>query len=421
MKLLIKDVVLIQKGSINHNKKKDILIVDGIITHIADHIDESKSQKIISGKRLHCSIGLCDVGTLTGEPGFEHRETIHSVTLAARKGGFTALCIFPNHSPVTQSKATIKFLTDHNDRNHVALYPLGALSQDLNGKDINEYMDMVASGAVGFSDGLQSVSNTKLLDRAMLYAWNAGVPLVLHPNDVDLSHEGQMYEGITSTSLGMRGIPDIAETQMIQRDIAMLTYNEGHIIEYGISSDKSIKILKKAKAEGIKVNATVPYLNLLKNDESLTDFDTYLKVKPVLRSENDRKALIQGLKDDTIDVIVSNHVPLDTEAKDLEFPYAKFGAAGLETCLSALIDGLSHELDLETIVEKLTVSPRKLFNIEIPTIKEGEKANICVFDLDANWIYSEENAKSISINNPYLGHHFKSKVIATIIGEDVLF
>lgn len=217
----------------------------------------------------------------------------------------------------------------------------------------------------------------------------------------------------------MKGVPDVAETQMVMRDISMLSYNAGTIIEHGISDSKSVTLINVAKNEGAKIASTVAYLNLLHNDEVLHDFDSNFKVKPVLRSEIDRLSLIEGVKNHTIDAIVSNHVPLDTEAKDLEFTYAQFGATGLETCFPALVDGLMEILKIEEIVDKLTTGPRQLFDIEIPLIQEGEDAELCVFDTEQDWTYSTDSVMSHSHNNPYIGHTFHTKILATIIKENL--
>lgn len=421
MNLLIKNAIILQKGNKYHKQKQDILIVNGKIERIGDSIEiENKEIKTITGNELYCTVGLCDIGTHSGEPGFEHRESIHTLTSAALKGGFTALCIFPNTNPITQSKSSVRYLSEHPDRQGVKLFPIAALSQDLHGKNITEYIDLASAGAIAVSDGLISVQSTGLLDRAMMYSWNAGLPMILHPDDRDISHEGLMHEGKMSTSLGMRGVPDIAESQMIQRDVTMLSYNEhATIIEHGISSAKSVTLIGEAKKKAVNIGATVPYLNLLMNDHALLEFDSNLKVKPVIREETDRNSLIDGLKGEVIDAIVSNHVPLDTEAKALEFYYAKYGASGLETCLPALVDNLKDTLPLEVIVDKLTKGPRQLLNIDIPKIDEGSIAEICVFDINSTWHYTSENAHTKSLNNIYLNNNFKTKVVATIIGNHV--
>lgn len=416
MNLLIKEATILLKGSIFHQQKKDIHIVDGIITQIGENLNDAQAH-VISGSQLYCTIGLCDIGTHSGEPGFEHRETIDTMTKAARQGGYTSLVVFPNNQPITQAKAAIQFFKNHPDRNAVDIWPIGALSHDLKGEDITEYLDLSQAGAVAMSDGMKSIQDTRLLNRAMQYAGAANIPLILHPDDHFLSHDGQMHEGVTSTSLGMKGVPDIAEIQMIQRDLTVLGYNEASIIEHGISTARGLEAIRGFKHEKSCVFATVPYMNLVHTDEDLSDFDSNLKVVPVLRESSDRKALIQGVKNDQIDAIVSNHTPLDKEAKDVEFPYAKSGAIGLETCLPMLIDTLKDVLEIAQIVDKLTIGPRKILGLPIPEILEGAKANVCVFDTDSAWTYTEETIVSTSHNTPYLHRRFQTCVVASIIDD----
>ncbi|KXK39799.1 MAG: amidohydrolase family protein [Saprospiraceae bacterium] len=416
MNLLIKDATILLKDSEFHQQKRDILITDGHIARIADNISDVQAQ-IIKGSNLYCTIGLCDVGTHSGEPGFEHRETMDSLTRAARNGGYSALVVFPNNKPITQSKTTVNFLRNHPNRNGVEIWPVGALSQDLKGADISEYLDMVQAGAVAMSEGLVGVQDTGLINRAMQYAGSAGIPLIVHPDDHYLSREGQMHEGVMSTSLGMKGVPDIAEIQMIQRDLMVLSYNDAHIIEHGISTARGLETIRQYNEEDPRVFVTVPYLNLVHTDEDLHEFDSNLKVMPVLREHSDRIALIDGVKVGTIDAIISNHVPLDKEAKDVEFPYAVPGAIGLETCLPVLVDELKDDLDLAQIVDKLTIGPRQMLGLPIPDIIVGAQANLCVFDTNATWTYADDQIASASRNSPYLNREFHTKIVATVIGD----
>ena len=418
MNYLVKGVTILHPGSIYHQQQKDILVSDGVIQKIADSLDEPNAH-VISGTKLFGSIGLLDIGTHGGEPGYEHRETMDTLTQAAMAGGYTALAVFPNQKPVTQTKADVSFLKNHSHSNGVQIYPIAALSKDNKGQDITEYYDLVAAGAVAISDGLIAVQDTGLIGRSLQYAATAGVSVIHHPDDSYLSHDGEMHEGVMSTSLGLKGVPDIAELQMLQRDLLVLEYHNGDMIEHCISSARSVATLEKAKSKHQNVHATVSYMNLLFTDEDLSDFDSNLKVLPVLRSENDRLALIQGLKSGIIDAIVSNHKPLDEEVKNLEFTYAQAGATGLETCLPALIDGLRDYMELETVLAKLTSNPRTLLNLPIPAIKEGVRADLCIFDLDNEWIYAKKTIKSMSDNSPFIGKSFKTKVVATFAGSDV--
>ena len=415
MNILIKKATILHQSSEFHLSVRDILKYDGIISQIQGEISH-EDAKIISGNKLYCFIGLCDIGTHTGEPGYEHRETINSLTMSALAGGFTALAVFPNNKPVTQTKADISFLANHSDRNGVSIYPIGALSKDSKGIDIAEYMDMRSGGAIASSDGIKSVQDTGLLGRALQYASTTDVVIIHHPNDNYLSAGGEMHEGEMSTSLGMRGIPDIAELHMVQRDILLNAYQDSQIIEHAISSGRSVEVIRQAKNEQNNIQATVAYMNLLFTDSDLYDFESNLKVNPVLRSESDKQHLIEGINDDTLSAIVSNHTPLDEEAKNLEFPYATPGATGLETCLSACFTYLTEKIAFPTLVHKLTITPRKLLKIEVPQTAVGVKADLCVFDAELNWIYTKYTKSSKSANNTFIGKELKGKVITTIIG-----
>lgn len=414
MQYIIKQATILHPTSSFHLQVMDIYVANGIIQSISPSI-EIKDATIISGNQLYCTIGLCDVGTHTGEPGYEHRETVFTMCEAAKSGGYTSLAVFPNNKPITQSRAHVRYLSQHADRQGVQISPIGALSKDLKGEDIAEFMDMKAEGVVAFSDGMTAIGDTGLLGRALMYASSIGSVIIHRPDDHHLSNGGEMHEGEMSTSLGMKGVPEIAEVNIVQRDILLQSYNGGHIIEHALSTSESVEIIKKAKLTSTSINATVAYMNLLHTDEDLFDFDSNLKVNPVLRSKKDQQALINGLKDGTIDAIVSNHTPLDEEAKNLEFPYATPGAIGLETCLCATIDALSENLSLETVIEKMTIGPRKILGLSIPSIEVGSQAELCIFDIDHPWTFTQAHVVSKSKNSPYLGKEFKTKVLATIV------
>lgn len=418
MDILIKNATILHRESKFHQQKKDIRLRDGRIAEISENLKAENDETVIEGRELYCSIGLFDMGTRSGEPGYEHRETIQSLTTAALKGGFTGLAIFPNNHPITQTRADVRYLSTHPDRQSVKIYPLAALSNNLEGRDINEYHDLAIEGVVAITDGMQPIQDTGLLNRALRYSAPLDMPVINHPSDKYLSEGGQMHEGKMSTSLGLKGIPDYAEAEMVQRDLHILQYNEGRIIEYGISAEKSLDLIRKKKDEGLKVAATVPYLNLIFTDEKLLNFETHFKVKPVLRSEQDRKSLVDGLKNGTIDAIVTNHTPLEIEQHDIEFPFADFGATGLETCLPALIDDLGgSEVDLSVIIHALSVAPRRLLSVEVPQIEVGAEADLCVFDISSQWQYDKKVVGSASINNPFINHEFNTEVKATIIGK----
>lgn len=415
MDILIKNAEIICETSAYHGKVTDIRISNGTITDIGENLPAGKST-IIEGNRLHCTIGLCDIGTHCGEPGFEHRETIQSLAESAFAGGYTHLFTFPNNKPVTQSRADILFLEEQGAVHGIRISPIGALSKDCKGEDIAEYLDMLSVGVRHFSDGMRSSCGSGLLKRAFQYAKGFDGVIIHHPIDTQLAHHGEMHEGSVSTGLGMTGVPVVAETSILFRDILLTEYTGSRLIAHSISSADAIQLLQEKKSERSDVKATIPYLNLIFTDEALNDFDSNLKVTPVLRAESDRLSLIKALKSDVVGALISNHTPLEEELKKVEFPYATPGATGLETCLPACITYLKDHADIPSIVHKLTISPRKLMDVSVPSIEKGAKAELCIFDSDIDYIYTSEDNKSLSVNNPFFGKTFKARVVATING-----
>jgi len=416
MKILIKNATIISEDSSHHLQNKDILIHNGIIKSIDKNIN-SPVDKIIEGNEVFCSIGLIDIGTHSGEPGFEHRETIESLSKAALAGGYTNLLVFPNTYPFIQTKAEIKFIKEGGDKNGVTILPIGALSKDGKGNDIAEYIDMHQAGAIAFSDGLNAVQNGGLLLRALQYANQFDGIIIHHPDDSTLSSGGQMHEGVASTTMGMKGSPDIAEVSMLQRDLLLLEYSGSKLVSHAISSAKSVLLVKTHKKTNQNLFCTVSYLNLKSTDQQLEGFDSLYKVQPPLRSEKDKNALIKAIKEDTIDAIVSNHVPLEEDLKKLEYTYAAFGATGLETAFIATLDVLIKDVGIEKIVQKFTNHPRKIFGITIPKIDEGQPANLCIFDTKQKHVITQ--SKSLSTNNPFINvHTFDSKILMTVNGKE---
>ena len=418
MKYLIKDCKIVDKRSKLNGKRVDILVEKGKIADLGKNLKDDKA-KIIKGKNLHASIGWMDIGTHLGEPGYEHRETFESLSEAALAGGFTDLVTMPKSIPAIQSKAQIKNLILTGQSIGVDIHPLGALSNDLEGENITEFVDMHHSGALGFTDGLKPVVKGGLLLRALQYVKSFDGVILHHPNDESISNGDLIHEGIISTSMGMKGSPSLAEELTVYRDVQLNTYAESKLCLHLISAADSVSIIKNQKKKDQNLSAGVSYLSLIKTHEDLTDFDSNLKVKPILRSNNDKKALQKGLTNGTLDYISSNHVPLEIEKKHLEYPYASHGAIGLETAFAALNTYLTKAINLETIIEKITTGPRSIFNIEAPAIDVGAVAKLTVFDPTSEWVYNAESIKSTSRNSPFIGETFTGRVIATINGSNI--
>ncbi|MCE2789262.1 MAG: dihydroorotase [Saprospiraceae bacterium] len=417
MNILIKEATILCPDSPHHKKVVDLHIQNGIIHKIGKGLDVT-SAKILACPDLYVTIGLCDLGTHGGEPGYEHRETMQSLTKAALAGGFTELVLSPALNPVTQHKSQLEFLAGHPDRNGVTIHPAGALSVDLKGQDLAEMADMKQHGAVAFTDGLRSVQDSGFMSRSLQYASQLGVTVLHHPLDKALASGGEVHEGPASTSLGLKGMPEIAEWNQVQRDLMLADIylpngdsDKKQLVFHGISSGRSVNMISDVRQKTDNIGVTVPYLNLLFTDEDLLDFDTHKKVTPVLRGENSRKELCEALKFKKIDAIISNHVPLDMESKQVEFSYAAFGAAGLETCLSACVDALLEEVGLDTIVDALTRGPRQLLGLPVPVLAT---ANICAFSTSQPWQFHASKACSKAVNYPWDGHLFRTKVVLTV-------
>ncbi len=406
---MIKKVKVIDGPSKYHNKVVDILIVDSRIAEIKAGISPASPIKTIQGEDLHASISWLDIGTQVGEPGLEHREDWTTVSKAAKAGGYGAIAPFPNTQPSIQHKADIQYIKQRAKSQGIGVYPIASLSLDNQGAEIAEMYDLFTAGAVAFSDGLKSVSHAGLLARALEYVKPFEGLIIHYPSEKYLTQDAQMHEGEMSTLLGMKGMPSTAESIGLKRDLELLAYTQSRLCVYGLSSNEAVKILKEAKKSlAEKLTAAVPYLNLVYTDKEMDRFDSHLKVMPPLRKKSDQNELIKGLKDGVIDAIVSNHYPIEEEGKKLEFPYAKFGASGIETCFAAC-NTFVPALDMETLIYKLSYGPRSILGLTSEGIKAGSAAALTLFDPTAEWVF--EDSQSRSNNNPFLGKTLRGKVI----------
>ena len=395
---------------------RDILIENGKITKIDTQIvvNTEGDMKIFDQPNACVSIGWFDVGTQTGDPGFEHRENLESVAKAAMAGGFTALAPFPNTEPAIHSKTEILYIKNSTQPYLVDFEPIGALSVDCKGKDMAEMLDMRSVGAVAFSDGRRSVQDSGLLLRGMQYAKIFDGLIFNLPNDKTIAPHGEIHEGEVSTSLGLSGIPSMAEELMVQRDLQLLEYADSRLHCHNISTAGAVVLVRGAKKRGLKVTASVAALNLCFTDNVLRGFNTNFKVMPPLREESDRLALIEGLKDGTIDFIVTNHTPIDEEGKNLEFPYADFGAIGLETTFG-LVNHFLHEVfSIQDFIEFLAYNPRHVLGLELPQIAVGATANLTLFDVGKSWTFNEKNIVSKSKNTPLVGQILRGVVLGVV-------
>lgn len=412
MLLLLKNVRII--GDKNEKHLRDILVRDGVIEAIGDNLTVEKSADIWDWPDACVSPGWFDAGIQACDPGYEHREDLHSAARAATAGGFTAVVSFPNTSPAVHSKSEVLYVKNKTAGSPVTFHPVGAISQGCEGKDLAELFDMHSAGAIAFSDGQKAVQDAGLLLRALLYAKAFNGLIINEPHQKSIGAGGQMHEGVISTSLGLKGIPALAEEIMVERDLRLLEYAGGRLHLHLISTARSVELVRAAKKAGLPVTASVAITNLCFTDEKLSEFDSNWKILPPLRSRADAEALLEGLSDGTIDFIASNHIPWDEEAKNLEFPYAEFGMIGLETAFALCRTFLHKKLTVNKIIDKMAVAPRRIFGLPVPEIKPGARAELTVFDPQAEWVLRENHIRSKSHNTPFIGQTFKGKVLGIV-------
>ena len=380
-----------------------------------------KSEKIdLKGKVL--MPGIVDMKVFIGEPGFEYKENFRSLSSAALSGGVTSVVSMPNTSPVIDNVSMVDFILRRGrDKSNINIYPSATLTRNMDGKLMTEFGLLSKKGIVGFTDATRTVQNSEIMSRIMNYASDLDVLVMQHPEDQELSKGRCISEGEVSTRLGLQGIPSIAEKIIIERDLSLL---EEYPCRYHISqlsSARSVDVIKKYKKNGIKFTAGVSINNLSLNENDIGDFKTFMKISPPLRTEEDRKALIQGIKDNLIDVIVSDHKPEDEESKRLPFAQAAEGSIGIETLLSLALE-LYHNgsLPLKKIIETITCNPAKILKINKGTLKKGSDADLCIFDLEQPWKVDVSKLKSKSKNAAIENRKLQGKVMMTYLkGESV--
>jgi len=417
MNILIKNAQILSPDSPYHNSNKDILIENGIITKIGSRLKTEKG-KTISSDNLHVSIGWMDIGALCGEPGYEHRETMETMSKTAAAGGYTAVAPLPNTNPIIDNKSSVQYILNTTKDHIVDYYPIGAISKQCHGEEITEMIDMHHCGAVAYSDGTQSVHSSGLMLRALQYAKGTDALIINTPNDPTLSNGNTVHEGEVSTSLGLKASPALSELLTLERDLRLRDYADGRLLSHNISSADSVEKISEMKAK--QHTTSVCYLNLCLTDEAVASFDVNVKVSPPLRSEDDRIALIRGINSGRIDIITSNHRPLEEELKKKEFTYAETGAIGLQTTFSGIITH-APKVTLNKIVMSLAVNTRKVLGLEMPQIDVDKVANLTLFDPSAEWTLDEKTNQSLSKNSPFWNQSLTGKVIGIVNGKQSYF
>ncbi len=411
MKVLIKNVVII--SSSQPTSSTNILIENGTIVQIDKNINLS-ADKIIEYNNLHVSVGWMDCFANFCDPGNEHKETLETGSNAAASGGYTEVMLIPNTNPVVHNKSQIEYLIQRSKNLSVTVHPIGAITKNTDGQELSEMYDMQNSGASAFSDGNNSLQSSGIILKALEYIKAIDATIIQLPDDKNIAANGLMNEGVISIQLGLQGNPAISEEILIARDIELLKYTNSRIHFTGISTKRSLEIITKAKNDGWNVSCSVTPYHLFFSDEDLKEYDTNLKVNPPLRTKEDMFALREGIKVGIIDFIASHHQPQHWDDKTCEFEYAQYGMIGLENVFGiAGICGIKGS----DFIKMQTENIRNIFNVEIPQIKCGAKANLTLFDPDAEYIFQEENIYSKSRNSPYIGKRLKGKTFGIINGD----
>ena len=414
MNILIKSAKIIDPKSEFHNTTQDLLIEKGIISQIGQNLKNPKKYQEITFENLHISQGWFDSSVCFGEPGFEERETIKNGLKTAAASGFTTVAMNANTNPVIDCNADITFITSKGEHSVVKLLPIGALTKDGSGEDLAELFDMKSAGAVAFYDYKKPIKNPNLMKLALQYASNFDGLVCSFPQDYQITGSGVMNENITSTSLGLKGNPNLSEDLQVSRDLFLLEYTNGKLHIPTISTAGSVGLIREAKKKKLNVSCSVAIHNLFFTDDILSDFNTAYKVLPPLRTKNDVEALLEGIKDGTIDMVTSDHNPIDIEHKKIEFDHAADGTIGLESAFGAL----QSLFTLKKTIELLTKGKTR-FGMETTPINMGNKINITLFNPDTKYTFSANNILSKSKNSIFENQDLKGKVYGIISNNQI--
>jgi len=406
--ILIKNATIINKDSSLHKKKRDILIKNGKIEKIAVSID-NEDVKVISHDNLHISIGWMDSSVSFGEPGFEDRQTIKNGLEAAAAGGFTHIMLNPNNNPNPQDQSGIKYLKNASAGNVVSVLPVGNLTLKQEGEHLAELYDMQKAGAVSFYDYKKEITNANLLKVSLQYASSFKGVIQSYPQDNNIAGKGMVNEDENSIHLGLRSIPSIAEEIQIARDLKLAAYTNGRLHIPTVTTAAGLELINTAKKTNKNISCSVAVHHLSITSEALTDFDTNFKLQPPLRDEQESNEVHKYLNSNVIDMVTSDHTPLNIEHKDVEFDQATPGTIGLESCFGALNRIVSMERSIELLTNAYTV-----FQKEVPEIKEGAIANLTLFDPDVEYHFALEHIASTSKNSAFLGRPMKGKVLGVL-------
>jgi dihydroorotase len=418
MNLLIKQARVADPLSPFNGHISDIYIRNGIIASVSASISE-KADEVIAIEGMHVSPGWVDVFSNFADPGYEYKETVESGIAAAAAGGFTDVFVIPNTKPVIQNKASVQYLLQKSRGLPVNIHPIGAATQQAEGKELAEMYDMHDSGAIAFGDGLNCIQSAGLLLKALQYVKAFNGVIIQLPDDKSINPHGLMNEGVPSTRLGLPGKPAMAEEMIVARDIELARYTQSAIHFTGISTAQSLNLINNARKEGLQVSCSVSPAHLYFSDEDIAGYNTLLKTNPPLRSAAERDLLRKAIRNGEIDCLASHHLPHESDSKVVEFEYAKTGMISLETAFAVLCSTVTG-LSADRMIELLSINPRKIFGLPQATIFEGNEAKLSLFDPGKKWQLNAGDIRSRSRNTAFTGIELTGKPFGIIQNNTVV-
>jgi dihydroorotase len=413
---VILNAMVLDKASAFMGKKVDIIIEAGKVLEIGENLKDktNSSDELIDAKVQYITTGWVDLQANFCDPGLEYKEDLISGASSAQKGGFTRVCLSPLTTPVSDTKAQVEYITTRAEKLPIHLNPLSCISVKAKGENLAELYDLHLAGAIAFTDGKQELTS-KLLLKTLQYTQQFKGLVITYPNNHSLTTGGQVNEGKHSVNTGLKGIPAFAEETQLAHYLDILRYTGGKLHVHAISTADAVKLLKKAKEEGLNVTADICAYQLAFDDSVVESFESKYKVFPPFRSKEDISYVIKALKEGIIDAVCSNHEPRDTEEKNLEFDLAEFGINGIQTAYSIVNTQLSPIAPAADIVALFNNNPRKILGLPASTIKVGEEAEFTFFNPELEWTFTEEMNASKSKNTPFFNHTFKGKAVATFV------
>ena len=417
MNILLRAVTVYDKTSPHHLQTVDIRLSEGTVQAIEKSLLALDDEEVIEREGMCISPGWIDMHVDFADPGTEDREDIERGVAAAIAGGFTGAVLMPSTNPAIDSKSGVEYVRKSAEHLPFYVYPSGAVSRGCKGVELAEMFDMHRAGALCFTDDWHGFSQPELLKLALQYVQQFDAPIFVSPQEPSLVNGGQMHEGVYSTRLGLKGMPVMAEVMQLERDLQLLRYSGGRMHVMGVSSAKAVDIIARAREEGMSVTADVNIANLIATDGDLMDYDAHFKFYPPLRSEDDRTALLNGLRNGVIDAVSSDHRPQVIETKQCEFSNASFGSIGLESCFGLL--GTTG-LHVELCVEVLSRLPRAILGLPEVSVVEGQAAQFTLFHPEEVWTFSAKHIESKSRNTPFFGKSLKGRPLGVIVDDTLV-